>query len=384
MSLSDNGSLSENCGGNARPVIHRFAALSAIKHAYVPIGLAAHPGFEPAVVADDPDVPEWAHERNQQLADRFGVPYVRDIERALAGFDVDVAVVSSEAERHCDLSVRAANAGKHVVQDKPMSTQLSECDRLVDAVERNDVRFMMWNRNGLPAVIRAQDVVQSGQLGQLYSIHVDFYFSKDAGPRKGTRQAGYPPIRWLDRQIEAHKDGSDGGVGRNPMGELEVEGIYPLAYIRLLSGVEVKRVFARTTAHFHQAHADNNVDDLASVTLEMEDGILGTMSLGRIGAASHPDIGEIKIHLLGSEGAMVVSEARPEVGVFYRHQPEAEFPHRRVAVENDFHLAENFYRAIETGGKTMLDVRDSRAICATVAAAVRSGSSGQPEDVSHL
>ncbi|MDA1016084.1 MAG: Gfo/Idh/MocA family oxidoreductase [Planctomycetota bacterium] len=369
---------------NARPTVHRFAALSVVKHAYVPLGLATHPKFEPAVVADDADVPEWTHERNQQLADQFGVPYVRDVERALADFDVDVAVVSSEAERHCDLSVRAANSGKHVVQDKPMSTQLSECDRLVEAVERNDVRFLMWNRNGLPAVIQARDVVESGQIGRLYAVHVDFYFSKDAGPRKGSRPPGYPPIRWLDRQIEAHHDGSDGGVGQDAMGELAVEGIYPLAYIRLLGGVEVQRVFARTTAHFHQAHADNHVDDLASVTLEMDDGLLGTMSLGRIGASSHPDIGEIKIHLLGSEGAMVVSEPRPEVGVYYRGQPVHEFRNRRVGVENDFHLAENFRRAIESGGKTMLDVRESRAICATVEAAIRSGRSGQPEIVNRI
>ena len=35
------------------------------------------------------------------------------------------------------------------------------------------------------------------------------------------------------------------------------EGIYPLGYIRLLTGANVKRVFARGTAFFHQAHADN-------------------------------------------------------------------------------------------------------------------------------
>lgn len=367
----------------ARSTVHRFAALSVVKHAYVPLGVASHPGFTPAVVADDADVPEWAHERNQQLADQFGVPYVRDVDRALHEFDVSVAVVSSEAERHCDLSIRAAHAGKHVVQDKPMSTSLAECDRLVEAIQRNDVRFLMWNRNGLPAVIRAAEAVRSGKIGELKAIHVDFYFSKDAGPRKGSRQPGYPPIKWLDRQIEAHQDGSDGGVGKDAMGELAVEGIYPLAYIRMITGQDVRNVFAVSTSHFHQAHADNDVDDLASVTLEM-DSVVGSMGLGRIGAASHPNIGEIKIHLIGTKGALVVDEPRPEVSVHYRGQPQFEFRQRRVSNENDFILAENFYESIRTGSETMLDARVSRDICATVTAAVRSGKTGEREPVDLL
>ena len=41
-------------------------------------------------------------------------------------------------------------------------------------------------------------------------------------------------------------------------------------------------------------------DDLASVSLQMEGGVVGTLCMGRIGNASHPDIGEIKLRLLGS------------------------------------------------------------------------------------
>jgi predicted dehydrogenase len=359
----------------------RCAVLSVVKHAYVPRGVASHPRFELGVVADDPDCPSWVHERNQKFADEYNIPYVRNVKQAIRDYNVQVAVVSSEAERHCELSVRAAQAGLHVVQDKPMSTSLSECDRLVEAVERHGVKFLMWNRNFLPAVMHARDIVCSGQVGTPRAIHVDFYFSKDSGPPKGSRKPGDPPINWLQRQIEAHADGSDGGVGSEPMGELGIEGIYPLAYIRRLMGVEVHRVFARTAAFFHQVNVDNHVEDLATVTLEMERGILGTLCIGRIGAASHPDIGEIKLHLLGSEGGLVISEARPEVSVYYRGQPEKEFRNRRVAVDNDFQLMQNFAEAIDQDGETVLDAQAGRAICAIVQAAVNSGRSGKPVDV---
>ena len=262
-----------------------------------------------------------------------------------------------------------------------MSTRLVECDRLVAAVERNRVKFLLWNRSLLPAVIQARELIQSGAIGQPYAIHADFYFSKDAGPPRDSRKPGDPPIDWLECQKAAHRDGSDGGVGREPLGELAIEGIYPLAQIMRLTDAEVLRVFARTAAHFHQVNVDNNVEDLASVSLEMSRGLLGTLAIGRIGAASHPDIGEIKIHVLGPEGALVVAESRPEVGLYYRSQPTHEFRHRRLAVDADFLLMDNFARAIDTDGTTILDASAGRHIAATVEAAIRSGQTGRLEEV---
>jgi predicted dehydrogenase len=352
--------------------------LGAVKHDYVARGLAAHPRFEVVVVADDGHLPDWAHQRNQQFADECQVGYVRDVDRALRENDVQVAIVSSEAERHCDLSVRAALAGKHVVQDKPLSTRRSECDRLVEAVERSGVKFLMWNRNFMPAVLHARDQVAAGAVGRALAVHVDFYFAKDAGPPRGSRRPGYPPLDWQANQVAAHVDGSDGGLGSAAMGELAIEGIYPLGYVRMVTAAAVRRVFARSTAHFHQLYADNGVEDLASVTLEMDGGVIGSLTVGRIGAASG---GEIKLRVLGSEGALVVSEARPEVSVSYRDQPPREARQRRVAVENDFLLAEDFARAIDTGGTTIMDAHASRAIFATVEAALESCRTGQPVDV---
>ena len=359
----------------------RCAVLSTVKHDYVARGMATHPRFKLVVVADDPQVPDWAHERNQQFADAHQIPYVRDIERALREFDVQVAIVSPEAERHVDLSIRAAALGKHIVQDKPLTTRPSEADRLIEAIERSGVRFLMWNRNFIPAVIHAQEQIAAGAIGQPYAVHLDFYFAKDAGPAKGSRMPGYPPLDWQAALIAAHVDGSDGGIGHDPMGELAIEGIYPLGYLRYLAGGEVRRVFARSASHFHQLNADNGVEDLASVTLELDSGLIASLAIGRIGAASHPSGGEIKLHVLGSEGALVVSESRPEVGVYYRQQPAKEFRQRRVAGDNDFLLADNFANAIDTGGDTILDAHASRAIYATVEAALESCRTGKPVEV---
>jgi predicted dehydrogenase len=165
------------------------------------------------------------------------------------------------------------------------------------------------------------------------------------------------------------------------MGELAIEGIYPLGYIRMLTGAGVKRVFARSTAHFHQLYVDNKVEDLASVTLDMDGGIVGTVALGRIGAASHPSGGEIKLRIVGESGALVLREACPDVGIYYRNQPPKEHRQRRIAGENDFRLADNFAHAIDTGGTTILDARASLAIYATCEAALESCRTAKAVDV---
>ena len=124
------------------------------------------------------------------------------------------------------------------------------------------------------------------------------------------------------------------------------------------------------------------MEDLATVSLELDGGIVGSLCIGRIGAASHPDIGEIKLHIIGDKGALVVSEARPEIGVYYRDQRPSEFRHERLlAGENDYLLADDLANAIDTGGDTILDARASRAITATIAAALSSAQSGTLVDV---
>ena len=234
---------------------YKVGVLSVVKHDYLPRAIAAHPRFSLSFVSDEISRPEWTHERNQKFADEFQIPYIKDIAVAIKDNQIDAVAVSPEAERHCELAIIAAEAGLHIVVDKPLSTNTHKCDKLIDAVNKNGVSCLVWNRNYLPALIQANQKVSSGEIGKLLSVHCDFYFSKDAGPPIGSRKSNDPPIEWLDRQLEAHADGSDGGVGTEAMGELEVEGIYPLAYIQMLTGgAKVNRVFARTRSHFHQAH----------------------------------------------------------------------------------------------------------------------------------
>jgi predicted dehydrogenase len=117
------------------------------------------------------------------------------------------------------------------------------------------------------------------------------------------------------------------------------------------------------------------------MSLQLDGGIIGSVALGRIGAASHPSGGEVTIHVVGTEGAMAIDESAPGVTVCYRGQPAKEPRRRRVANDYDFLLADDLARAIEGGGETVMGIRASHAIYATVEAALRSGQTGEVVDV---
>ena len=347
---------------------------SAGQARHLPNAVAAHPRFRLMAVADDPDRPAWTHERNQLYADQHGIPYHRDVEAALA--DCDLVVVSPEAERHCDLALRAAKAGKHIVVDKPLSPSLADCDALAAAVEERGLKCLVWNRNFLPALVEARRAVEEGVLGTLQAIHCDFYFSKDAGPPKGSRGPGDPLStgshgKWtLTPTARTAEWESPWASSRSS--------IYPCLY-PLLAQLPVARVFAR--GHPFPPGQRRQRGRRPRFVPQMADGSTGSLAIGRIGSSAHPDIGENKLHLLGSEGSLVVSEARPEVAVYARSQSSTEFKHRRVADENNYLLMQNFADALDHDADLILDARGARNIAAIVQASLASARSGTPVDI---
>ena len=81
--------------------------LSMVKHDYIGLAIEAHPRTKLVAVADDADNPSWVHERNLEFAQRHNIPYIMDIEKVFQDYSADFVVICSEAERHCDLAVRA-------------------------------------------------------------------------------------------------------------------------------------------------------------------------------------------------------------------------------------------------------------------------------------
>jgi len=111
----------------------------------------------------------------------------RGIERAygsyeelLADADVDVVYVALPSALHVEWSIRALDAGKHVLCEKPMTRVADDAERAFDAAERNDRLLMeafMYRHQ--PQAKRLKELVDEGAVGELRLVRAAFSFTLD-------------------------------------------------------------------------------------------------------------------------------------------------------------------------------------------------------------
>ncbi|MBO4299369.1 MAG: Gfo/Idh/MocA family oxidoreductase [Clostridia bacterium] len=111
----------------------------------------------------------WDHDA-KRLAE--GAPKLNakpfDSADALLASGVDAVVISSETSLHAELVEKAAAAKKDIILYKPMALTMAEADRIVDAVNKNGVRFTMgWQMRVDPQNIRMKEIVDNKELGDV-------------------------------------------------------------------------------------------------------------------------------------------------------------------------------------------------------------------------
>lgn len=80
-------------------------------------------------------------ERGRQQAKNFGLDFRATPEAVVNDPRIDAVMIGVETNRHADYVELAANAGKHILLQKPMATTLADCDRIIDVVNRTGVKF---------------------------------------------------------------------------------------------------------------------------------------------------------------------------------------------------------------------------------------------------
>jgi predicted dehydrogenase len=113
-------------------------------------------------------------ENAQKFAETFGGTAYGSYEELVADPTVDAIYVATPHPAHHDNVILALNAGKPVLCEKPFAVNAKEAQAMVDAAARNSVALMeaMWARF-LPHYAKVREIVDSGVLGPILSIHAD-------------------------------------------------------------------------------------------------------------------------------------------------------------------------------------------------------------------
>ena len=126
-----------------------------------------HPRCRLVAVADETDAPQLRHDLNQELADDHGIPYIPDLDEALALPDVQIVSMCARIERRGVVAVKCAEAGKHVYLDKPLCGSVEAADAIVEAMDKAGVVNQMYCTVHSGWIQRAKHAIDSGALGTL-------------------------------------------------------------------------------------------------------------------------------------------------------------------------------------------------------------------------
>jgi myo-inositol 2-dehydrogenase/D-chiro-inositol 1-dehydrogenase len=208
----------------------------------------------------------------------LGAPVAASVEEVLAS-DVDAVAICSSADTHVELMVAAAQAGKAVFCEKPVSLYLEELDRGVDAIKEHGVPFQVgFNRRFDPAHASVREAVAAGRIGEPHLVRIS---SRDPAP---------PSLEYVR---------TSGGLFLDMM-------IHDFDMARFVTGSEVVEVFARGGIRVAAEFAEAGDIDTAIVTLVHASGCLTAIDNCRRTAYGFDQ----RVEAFGSDG-MAASENPP-------------------------------------------------------------------------
>ena len=253
--------------------------------------------------------------RRAGSAERFAAEYGLDrhhdsYQGLLDDPEVDAVYISTPHPQHAEWAVKAAEAGKHVLCEKPLSLNHSWAMAMVEAARRHDVFLMeayMYRHH--PRTVRLAELVRDGAIGTLHQIQASFAF------RTGATDPGH---RLFDPAL------AGGGI-------LDVGG-YPVSLARLLAGAAHGKPFEDPAMVTGAGRlGPTGVDEWATATLGWSDGITAQVSTGVRLAVPN------QARVYGSEGYLVVDEpwipAANAVTEILLYRADADEQPRRITIE---------------------------------------------------
>jgi predicted dehydrogenase len=289
-----------------------------------------------------------------------------DLASALARPDLDVVIITTPSGAHHEPAVAAARVGKHVVVEKPLEITTARCDAIIEACDTAGVKLctIFPSRFG-DANIELKKAVETGRFGRL--------------------TLGETTCKWWRSQAYYDEGGWKGTQALDGGGALMNQAIHNVDLLQWLMGPVTH--IAGFTAML--AHERIEVEDTAVACLRFANGALGVIQAT---TSVHPGLPKtIAIH--GDRGTAVIeqddvlrwdftpeTEADRDIKVRFAQKTGASGGSSNpAAISHQGHARQlaDFVKAIQTGGKPLVDGREGRKAVAIIEAIYQAARTGK-------
>jgi len=244
-----------------------------------------------------------AHDTNKRILKRFSrahklTPYgqIDDLLKS----DIDAVLIAVPHYLHEPLVLKAAEAGKHVLCEKPMARTLEECDTMIQATEKAGVKFMIAeNHRFLPAHQLIKDSIDSGLLGDIFLI-------------RSYEGAYCDPKQFLDSS-SWHFCYEEGGGG-----VVADQGVHKFATLNWLLNDTVDSAICWLGKTYNSPI--NKGEDNAIILLRYKNGAMIEVTVSS--TALHPLTNKIELH--GTKGTIFEDHSLKKPVKIFSNNPKAE------------------------------------------------------------
>jgi predicted dehydrogenase len=236
-------------------------------------------GIQVVALCDLPD-------RVRAAADCYGIPEAYgDYRELLRSPSVDVVHITSPNRLHCEMSLAALRAGKHVVCEKPLAMNSRETAQIVELARAKKTVFAVnYNVRFYPAVLQLRNLVASGELGEIIHVNGSYlqdWLFKDTDynwrllPEEGGALRAVADIgtHWMDTVSFV--------LGTKIESVLADLGTFHQTRKRPLGEVQT---FAKATAKVRYATYAVKTEDFANVLLQFSNGARGNLGVSQVAA----------------------------------------------------------------------------------------------------
>jgi predicted dehydrogenase len=314
-----------------------------------------HPGVDFIGVCD------VNRERARQIAGTYGArSHTADLGEILANPDIHAVSVATPDHLHRDVAVACAEAGKHVLVEKPLATTVEDATAIDDAARRNGVTLMVDFHNRVnPPMVGARDAIRRGDIGRPAYVYARLS-NTTMVPTDMLKWSSHSSALWFlaSHMIDVVRWMLDDEPCR----------VYAVARDGILTSMGV------------------NVADFHVATVEFGRGTVAVFEHAWILPRTHATVKDLKLEVLGSEGSIHIDGSHNRTLELYTAE-KAAFPDL-LAPPTGEHLTgfvldsiAYFVDAVRNGTPVLATGADgiaaTRAICAIIDSAKR----GLPVDL---
>lgn len=284
-------------------------------------------------------------DRAKKVAEQFGVKAFKSYDDMLAA-DIDAVIVCSENINHRKDVVTAAQAGKHIMCEKPLSVTKEDAWAMIEVCRRSEVQLQTaFPCRFHPAFKRLKEAVQAGELGKILAV-------------KATNQGRCPWGWFVDPKLS-------GG------GSVIDHTVHVLDLMRSMTGAEPVRVYAEIDNRMY----GKDFDDTGVLSVDFSNGMFATIDASWTRPKNFPTWGNVKMEVTGDNGVANMDMFNQKIDHVTNSDPS--FVYEYWGDNTDLGLVESFMNSIRDGKPVEITGEDGAKALEVALAAYESAKTGK-------